>query len=94
MNPPSGHVPLAQSIAVQSRAVGQLRAEVGQLGIAVGHQLLAARPEERPAGPWPAAVFGAALLAATALAAPTAALVPLVACAWLTAAVLAVEPTN
>jgi eukaryotic-like serine/threonine-protein kinase len=49
-------------------------------------------PQARKRGPWPAAIFGAALLAATALAAPTAAILPLVAASWLTAAALALEP--
>jgi hypothetical protein len=46
----------------------------------------------RRRGPWPAAIFGAALLAATALLAPAAAILPLIAAAWLTATVLAFEP--
>jgi hypothetical protein len=37
-------------------------------------------------------VFGAAFLAATALAAPAAAVLPLVVAAWVTAATLALEP--
>jgi len=49
-------------------------------------------PRMRGRGPWAAAGFGAALLAATALAAPQAGVVPLVVAAWLTAGVLAVEP--
>ena len=49
-------------------------------------------PKARKRGPWPAAIFGAALLAATALAAPAAAILPLVAASWLTAAALALEP--
>jgi hypothetical protein len=54
----------------------------------------AALPYARGRGPWPAAIFGAALLAGTALVAPAAAFLPLLAAAWVTAAVLAVEPTN
>jgi hypothetical protein len=54
----------------------------------------AALPYARGRGPWPAAIFGAALLAGTALVAPAAAFFPLLAAAWVTAAVLAVEPTN
>jgi hypothetical protein len=46
-------------------------------------------PVVRGRGPWLAAAFGAALLAATALVAPAAPLLPLVAAAWVTAAVLA-----
>jgi hypothetical protein len=49
-------------------------------------------PRVRGRGPWPAAAFGAAFLAATALAAPAAAVLPLVAAAWLTAGALALEP--
>jgi hypothetical protein len=49
-------------------------------------------PHVRRRGPWPAAAFGAALLAATALLAPAAAFLPLVAAAWLTAVALALEP--
>jgi hypothetical protein len=52
----------------------------------------ASLPHVRRRGPWPAAVFGAALLAATALAAPAAAVLPLIAAAWVTAAALAFEP--
>jgi hypothetical protein len=52
----------------------------------------AALQHARRRGPWVAAGFGAALLAATALAAPAAATVPLVVAAWLTAGLLAVEP--
>jgi hypothetical protein len=48
-------------------------------------------PYCRGRGPWPAAGFGAAFLAATALAAPSAALLPLVGAAWLIAAILGVE---
>lgn len=50
-----------------------------------------ALPFLRKRGPWAAAGFGAALLAATALAAPAEAVLPLIATAWLTAAVLAAE---
>jgi hypothetical protein len=46
----------------------------------------------RRRGPWPAALFGAALLACTAFIAPAAAVLPLVAAAWLTATALALEP--
>jgi len=51
-----------------------------------------ALPFARGRGPWAAAGFGAALLAGTALVAPSTAALPLVAAAWLTAIVLAVEP--
>ncbi|HXK14136.1 MAG TPA: serine/threonine-protein kinase [Gaiellaceae bacterium] len=46
-------------------------------------------PYARNRGPWPAAAFGAALLAGTALTAPAAAVLPLIAAAWLTAGTLA-----
>jgi hypothetical protein len=49
----------------------------------------AALPYARARGRWGAAVLGAALLAGTVLAAPSAAAWPLVLCAWATAAVLA-----
>ncbi len=51
-------------------------------------------PYARRRGPWPAAIFGAALLAGTALAAPAATALPFVAAAWLTAAALALEPAQ
>ncbi|HEX4525214.1 MAG TPA: serine/threonine-protein kinase [Gaiellaceae bacterium] len=49
-------------------------------------------PQARRRGPWPAVIFGAALLAATALLAPAAAILPLIMASWLTAAALAFEP--
>ena len=51
----------------------------------------AALPFARGRGPWPAVFFAGALLTLTATIAPAAALVPLVAAAWLTAAVLAFQ---
>jgi hypothetical protein len=48
----------------------------------------------RGRGPWPAALFGGGLLAATALAAPAAPALPLVLVAWATAAALALERAN
>jgi hypothetical protein len=57
--------------------------------LAAGAALL---PHLRRRGPWPAVLFGAAFLGATALIAPAAAVLPLVAAAWLTAAALALEP--
>ncbi len=50
-----------------------------------------ALPYCRGRGPWAAAAFGAALLAATVLAAPAAPFLPLVGAAWLTAAILGLE---
>jgi hypothetical protein len=49
-------------------------------------------PHARRRGPWPAAGFAAALLAGTAIAAPAASVLPLIAAAWVTAAALAFEP--
>jgi hypothetical protein len=66
-----------------------LAAEAAVLAVAA-----AALPYARRRGPWPPALFGAALVTGTVLAAPAAAVAPLVAAAWLTAALLAVEPTN
>jgi eukaryotic-like serine/threonine-protein kinase len=54
----------------------------------------AAFPYLRGRGLWVAAAAGAALLAATALAAPSSAIVPLIGAAWLTAAALALVPAG
>jgi Protein kinase domain len=54
----------------------------------------AALPYLRHRGPWPAAAYGAAFMVATVLVAPAVAVVPLIGAAWLTAAVLALEPAN
>jgi hypothetical protein len=51
----------------------------------------AALPHARGRGPWPAVIFSGALLSLTAIIAPAAALLPLVAAAWLTAAILAFQ---
>jgi hypothetical protein len=51
-------------------------------------------PYLRHRGPWHAAAYGAAFMAATVFVAPAAAVVPLIGAAWLTAAVLAFEPSN
>jgi hypothetical protein len=51
----------------------------------------AALPSARGRGPWPAVIFSAVFLSLTATIAPEAALLPLVAAAWLTAAVLAFQ---
>jgi eukaryotic-like serine/threonine-protein kinase len=45
----------------------------------------------RARGPWPAALYAAGLLAATALAAPAAPLAPLAIAAWITASILALS---
>jgi hypothetical protein len=70
----------------------QLGAHPVLLGEAVVLSAAAALlPYARNRGPWPAAGFGAALLAGTALTAPTAAVLPLIAAAWLTAGTLAFQ---
>jgi hypothetical protein len=51
----------------------------------------AALPYARGRGPWPAVLFAGALLSLTATIAPAAALLPLIAAAWLTAAILAFQ---
>jgi hypothetical protein len=51
----------------------------------------AALPHARGRGPWAAVVFAGALLSLTATIAPAAALLPLIAAAWLTAAILAFQ---
>jgi len=43
----------------------------------------------RGRGPWPAALFAAALLVATGTVAPAAGILPLILAAWVTAAALA-----
>jgi hypothetical protein len=78
---------VASTLLTQLGRHPELLAEAAVLGLAA-----AALPFVRGRGPWPAAIFGGALLAATALIAPSAALLPLVAAAWLTAAVLAFHP--
>jgi Protein kinase domain len=50
-----------------------------------------ALPYVRGRGPWPAAFFGGGFLAATALVAPAASVLPLIAAAWVTAAALALR---
>jgi hypothetical protein len=54
----------------------------------------AALPYLRHRGPWPAAAYGAAFMVVTVLVAPAVAVLPLIGAAWLTAAVLALEPAN
>jgi serine/threonine-protein kinase len=66
-----------------------LLAEAGAFAVAA-----AVLPHARGRGPWPAAIFGAAFMATTILLAPAAPVVALVAGGWLTAAVLAFEPTK
>jgi hypothetical protein len=81
--------------AVAHALLAQLQAHPVLLGeAAVLAAAAAALPFVRGRGPWPAAGFGAALLAGTALVAPSTAALPLVAAAWLSAAVLAFAPAG
>jgi len=96
----AGAPPLGLGIAGSRRPTAvahelwrQLAAHPVLLGEAVILAVAAlALPYARRRGPWAAAAFGAALLAATALTAPAAAALPLVAAGWVTAAALALEP--
>ena len=92
--------PLGLGIAGSGRPSAVAHALWAQLAahpVLVGEALVLATaaallPQARRRGPWPAAIFGAALLAGTALLAPGAAVLPLIAAAWLTATALAFEP--
>jgi len=77
---------VAHALLMQLQAHPVLIGEAAILGLAA-----LALPFARRRGPWVAAGFGAALLAATALTAPAAAVLPLIATAWLIAGVLAIE---
>jgi hypothetical protein len=77
---------VASALASQLGAHPALVAEAVVLAVAA-----AALPYVRRRGPWPAVWFGAALLTATSLLAPAAALLPLIATAWLTAGALVLE---
>jgi Protein kinase domain len=78
--------------AVAHALIGQLAAHPALLAEAL---ILAAAavvlPLLRHRGPWVAAGYGAALLAATALTAPAAAILPLIVAAWLSAAALTLD---
>jgi hypothetical protein len=78
---------VAAALERQLAAHPTLGAEAGVVALAA-----VALPYVRRRGPWPAAFFGAALLAATALLAPHVSVLPFVAAAWVTAAGLAFEP--
>jgi hypothetical protein len=92
--------PLGLGVTGSSRPTAVAHALWGQLAahpvVAAEALILAAAaavlPHARGRGPWTAALFAGALLAATALAAPSAALLPLIACAWATAGILAFLP--
>jgi hypothetical protein len=77
---------VAAALAAQLTAHPTLVAEACVLAVAA-----AALPYARGRGPWPAVLFGGALLAATATIAPTEALLPLTVAAWVTAGALALE---
>ncbi|HEX4679164.1 MAG TPA: serine/threonine-protein kinase [Gaiellaceae bacterium] len=82
----------ARPTAVAHALWAQLAAHPVLLGEALVLAAAAALlPYARNRGPWPAAAFGAALLAGTALTAPAAAVLPLIAAAWLTAGTLALQ---
>jgi eukaryotic-like serine/threonine-protein kinase len=78
---------VAHALESQLTAHPALIAEALVLALAA-----AALPHVRRQGPWAAAGFAALLLAATALLAPAAAILPFVIGAWLTGIALAVEP--
>jgi serine/threonine-protein kinase len=91
--------PLGLGIAGSTSPTAVAHALVAQVGahptilaealiVAVAAAVL---PLFRWRGPWAAAAYGAALLAATALTAPAAAVLPLIVAAWLSAAALAVD---
>jgi eukaryotic-like serine/threonine-protein kinase len=92
--------PLGLGVAGSTRpsAVGHaFWAQLAAHPVLIGEALVLAAaavvlPHARKRGPWPAALFGAGLLTATALAAPAVAVLPLVGAAWLTAGALALEP--
>src|SRR3954471_8362129 len=80
-------------LAVATALWSQLASHPVLIGEAIALAAAAALlPSVRGRGPWPAAIFGAGLLACTAFIAPAAAVLPLVAAAWLTATALALEP--
>jgi hypothetical protein len=91
--------PLGLGVAGSTRPTAVAHALWAQLAahpVLLGEALVLAAaaallPYARNRGPWPAAAFGAALLAGTALTAPAAAVVPLIAAAWLTAGTLALQ---
>jgi hypothetical protein len=93
--------PLGLGVTGSDRPAAVADALLSQLGahpdlVAEGVVLALAAialPYARRRGPWPAVWFGGALLAATALVAPAAAIVPLVITSWLVAGALILEPT-
>jgi hypothetical protein len=81
-----------QPAAVASALAGQLAAHpVLVLEAVILGAAAAALPLVRRRGPWAASAFAAVLLAGSALAAPAAAVLPLIGAAWLTAAALTLE---
>jgi Protein kinase domain len=91
--------PVGLGIAGSSRpgaVVQALWTQLSQHPVLVGEAVVLAAaaavlPYARSRGPWPPALFGAGLLAATALTAPGAAVLPLVAAAWLISGTLALQ---
>jgi hypothetical protein len=81
--------PLAAAGAVWRLLLEHPSAALLGLGLAASSVLL---PYARNAGPWRVAGFGAAMLGLTLLPAPGLPAVPLVAAAWATCALLALEP--
>jgi hypothetical protein len=77
---------VAGALWAQLVAHPEITAEALVLAVAA-----AALPFARGRGPWPAVFFAGAFLTLTATIAPAAALLPLIAAAWLTAAVLAFQ---
>ena len=91
--------PLGLGIDGSRRPTAVAHALIGQLGahpVLLAEALILAAaavvlPLLRHRGPWVAAGYGAALLAATALTAPAAAILPLIVAAWLSAAALTLD---
>ncbi len=79
-------VAVAHALLEALQAHPLLPVEAVLLGLAA-----AALPLVRRRGPWPIALFGAAVMTATLLAGPAVAAVPIVLAVWATCAVLAVE---
>jgi hypothetical protein len=81
--------PTAVADAMWSQLTGHPTVVAEALVLAAAAALI---PHVRGRGPWAAACFGGAMLAATALLAPAAAVLPLILASWATAAMLALQP--
>ncbi|MDX6513408.1 MAG: eukaryotic-like serine/threonine-protein kinase [Gaiellaceae bacterium] len=77
--------PIASALALLRPLADHPALPLEALVLAVAAALL---PYARSRGPWGAAFLGAGVLAGTVLVAPAASVLPLVACAWITCAVL------